>query len=216
MPREDSWTAEWCCEKLISHSNITEASPTGPNKIRINVEEILRPISVATISLHHVDMSKVPDSFFEEQTEFLLNVSKDAYVHGDVLQYASNIPVGIGGLGDLYTAANEKEFRRYISQEARFILRGLTQHSSVESVQRFNNRIYSITRYRGSPVTVLALNDYDLTADAIRAGIEKYGRPTFVLASNPNCSLTSAASAAAKSADTSVLKWRQLLGALNN
>lgn len=216
MSRADAWTAQWACEKLISHSEILGVMPSGANQIRLEVKDFPVPVFVSTMSDPHVDLSRVPPSFLDPQTQFLLNIPKEAYFDGDLLAAAANIPVGVGGLGDLYVAAGEKDFRRYIPKEPRFILRGLGQHTAVSGVRRMNDRTYLISKHRGDPVQVLALNEYDVSADVIRGGIAKYGLPRFVLASNPNCRISPEATAAVRFAGTGVLVWRQLLGALNN
>lgn len=209
-------TAEWACEKLIAHGDIVEASPTGADFIQMVLRDVQAPVFVSVMSAPRVELASVPNSFRDPRTEFLLNIPKNAFFSGEVVETAGTIPVGIGGLGDLYTAANEKDFRHYISKEARFILRGLHQHTAVQRIVRINNRTYRVFKHQGEPVTVLALNEYDLTADVIRSGIEKFGCPNFILTSNPNSRVTPEAVSAARSAGTGILAWRQLLGALNN
>jgi len=216
MSRSDTWTAEWCCDKLISHENILDAIPTSGNTVRLAVKDISNPVLIVTMSEHRVELNAVPDLLHDSEIEFLLNIPKDAYFSGELLSIASGIPIGIGGIRDLYTAAAEKQFRTYIPKETRFILRGLVQHSAVREVVRINSRSYQILKHSGETLCVLALNEYDLTADAVRSGLEKYGKPDFVLASNPNCRLTVDTIEAARFAGTGVLIWRQLLGVLNN
>lgn len=163
-----------------------------------------------------VGLNSVPIEFHDEATEFLLNIPKDAYYEEGLLAAAERIPLGVGGVADLYTAVAEREFRAYLPKGVRFILRGLSQHTAVRSVSRINDQTYRIVKHNEHTVIVLALNEYDLTVDALRSGIEKYGRPTFVLASNPNCRLSTAAKQAAIQLGTGLFVWRQLLGALNN
>jgi len=216
MTRSDAWTAAWSCEKLISNDKVLQAVPSSDNLIQLTIKEYKPTITVATMSEKRLIMSNRPSSCSESDVDFLLNIPKDAFIDGDVLEFAANAPFGVGGLGDLYTAINEKDFRGYIPKEVRFILRGLDQHSAVNHVIRANSRSYIISRHAAKPLRVLALNEYDLTADALRSGIETYGECNFVLASNPNCRLSSAATEAARHAGTGILMWRQLLGALNS
>lgn len=216
MSRSDAWSAEWCCEKLLSHSDILEAIPASGNGVRVVIKDLPQPVLVATMSHHRVELTTVPDEFHASDAEFLLNIKKDAYFDGELLSVAAGIPVGVGGLSDLYVATNEKEFRTYIPKETRFILRGLEQHTAVRAVNRINDRTYMVVNHNGSIVRVLALNEYDLTSDALRTGIDKYGRPDIILASNPNCRISSAANNTGRSTGTTVLAWGELLGALNN
>ncbi len=216
MPRPDSWSADWCCEKLLSHDKILEATTRTGNSVRLVVKDMALPVIVATMSEPRVELTSVPDEFHQPETEFLLNIPKDAYFSGPLLEFASTVPIGVGGLGDLYTAANEQEFRHYIPKETRFILRVLAQHTAVRTVSRINNRTYLILKHSGKEVRVLALNEYDLTGDAVRSGIDKYGLPNFILASNPNCRFSAATKDVARAAGTDVLVLSHLLGALND
>ena len=216
MTRSDNWSADWCCNKLISHDKILYANTITDNSVQLVMTYMPKPVIIATMSEQRVELASVPDEFNEQETEFLLNIPKDAYFSGELLDAASAVPVGIGGLGDLYTAANEQEFRHYIPQEVQFLIRALKQHTAVRSVTRINNRTYQIFKHSGDKVRVLALNEYDLTGDAVRTGIEKYGLPKFILASNPNCRLSSTAKDVARVAGTGVLILRHLMGALNN
>ncbi|MFT7404681.1 hypothetical protein [Zhongshania sp.] len=216
MTNSDSWTAAWICEKLISNDKVLEAVPSGDNLIQLTVKEYVPDITVATMSNRRLIMSNMPSSCSKFNIDFLLNIPKDAFIDGDVLDFAASSRFGVGGLGDLYIAINENIFREYIPKEVRFIMRGLQQHSAVNNVIRANSRSYIISRHVAKPLRVLALNEYDLTADTLRSGIEKYGECDFFLASNPNCRLSEAASEAACHAGAGVLMWRQLLGALNS
>lgn len=216
MTHSDSWTAAWSCEKLISNDNVLEAVPCGDNLIQVSIKEHGAAITVATMSEQRLLISNIPDTCGQSDIDFLLNIPKDAFIDGEVLEFSTSKGFGVGGLGDLYTAINEKSFREYVPKEVRFILRGLRQHTAVNHVIRANSRSYIISRNMANPLRVLALNEYDLTADAVRSGIDIYGECDFVLASNPNCRLSEAASEAARHAGTGILKWRQLLGALNS
>ena len=110
----------------------------------------------------------------------------------------------------------EGVFRTYLPKETRFILRGLRQHTAVTQVDRINNRMYRIRRLENDDMLVLALNDYDLTADAVREGIDRFGKCDVVLMSNPNCRASGESFSAAKHCGVRILKWKQLLGAINN
>lgn len=216
MTSSEAWVGSWACDKLISHDEIIEATPVDDQLIKLQVKDLEPDVFVAAMSQKQVFLDNIPAVCQNSRIDFLLNIPKNAYFDGKILSYAETKPFGLGGLGDLYTAANEKEFHDYLPKETRFILRGLRQHTAVSSVFRANNRTYVISRFTGKPIRVLALNYYDLTADAIRAGIDVFGECDFILASNPNCRLSGGATDAARSAGTGVLMWRQLLGAINN
>ncbi|HKI55422.1 MAG TPA: hypothetical protein VJ987_14955 [Anaerolineales bacterium] len=216
MAREDVWSAKWCSERLLKHSDIQEATPESSNSILLSIRGMPSPVLVATMSQDRVELDSVPSEFQNPDTQFLLNIPKDAFYGGEFLMAAADVPLGVGSVGDLYTAVNERELRNYIPKEVRFIQRGLNQHTAVEMVMRLNDRTYQVQKLNGDVVKVLALNEYDLSCEALRSGIEKYGLPDFVLASNPNCRLTTDLNSLARHAGTRVLAWGQLLGALND
>lgn len=216
MASNGSGIANWCRDKVLDHDDIDDVGVRTQNSLVLTVKNMPAPVTVAVMSSERVDLESVPDEFHEPETEFLLNIPKDPFVSGELLTVASEIPLGVGGLADLYRATNAKDFRNYIPPEPGFLLRCLEQHTAVRAISRTNNRTYQIVKVSGDVVRVLALNDYDLTAEAVRSGIEKFGLPDFILASNPNCRLSSATKQVARSAGTGALKLNQLMGALNN
>jgi len=216
MSRDDAWSAKWSCEKLISHDEVISAEPVGGNLIQLSVKELEEPVLVFAMSKPKVAASDVQDARDAGDIEFAMNIPKNAVLQRGAIEAAESIPIGLGGLGDLYIAVNEREFRHYLPKETRFILRGLEQHSAVSKVVRENNRTYLVERHGMSEVRVLALNDYDLTAEAVRDGIEKFGKCDIVLMSNPNCRPSVESFEVAKHSSTRILKWGQLLGALNH
>ena len=149
------------------------------------------------MSLDPVTEQDLSELCEQPEIQFAMNIKRDALYDCSAIQFSESACVGIGSLGDLYVAANEKEFRRYVPKETRFILRGLRQHTAVSAVLRFNNRLYRVKRASRPSITVLALNEYDLTADAVRDGIERFGDCDIVLASNPNSRLSAESRAAA-------------------
>ncbi|WP_292295052.1 hypothetical protein [Marivita sp.] len=216
MASNRSGIADWCRDVVLDHDDIYEVGVRTQNSIVLIVKDLPAPIVVAVMSSDRVDLESVPDEFHEPVTEFLINIPKDPFVSGELLATASKIPLAVGGLADLYRAVNARNFRNYIPPEPRFLLRCLEQHTAVRAVIRANNRTYQVVKVSGDVVRVLALNDYDLTAEAVRSGIDKFGLPDFILASNPNCRLSSATKQVARSSGTGVLKLNQLMGALNN
>ena len=65
------------------------------------------------------------------------------------------------------------------------------------------------------PVVVLVLNDYELTADHVRSGIERYGEFQAIVCSNPNSRVTTAASLAADESHIRIFNWKEFFQQLN-
>lgn len=213
--REDAWSSKWISEKAITHEKVASAIPTAPNQVTITLTTG-KNVIIATMSSSSVNTQDLQSLLSSAAIEFVVNVQKESYIGKDALDYSERCHVGLGGLGDLFTAINDDDFRNYVSKEARFILRGLRQHTEVSNVVRLDNRRYQVMRYTYPTITILALNEYDLTADAVRSGVDKYGECDIILTSNPNCRPSSESLAAAKSMGIIVLKWGYLMGALNS
>lgn len=213
--RDDAWTAKWIAEKLIDHDEITDASVIDSNHLVLSVNQMPGRIKIATMSTDVVRAADLHELCDSPTVEFALNIKKNAFLKQDAITFAEAFPLGLGSLSDLYTAANEKEFRAYLPKETRFILRGLRQHTAVQSVSQKNNRLYHVKLWKNKEKQVLSLNNYDLTADAVRDGIDRFGHPDLILASNPNCRISEEAAMAAQYSGVTILKWGELLGELN-
>lgn len=216
MNSDDGWTGSWAAKKVGDHSDVIAVQTITDNLIQIETKHGCEPVQIATQSVPIVTSSELSRVHANEKVAFVMNIPKSAVYAQSALDFAEKHCFGIGNLGDLYTAINEKSYRDYLSKEARFILRGLIQHTKVQSVRRITDRMYEIDRYGMPTIRVLALNEYDLTADALRNGIDNHGSCELVLTSNPNCRPSGESIMAGKSMGIKVLKWAHLLGALNN
>jgi hypothetical protein len=213
--REDNWSAEWIAEKVRSHDNVATATVVSENVVQIKRKK-WSDVNVATMSVRPVDRTVLATLLKEKKAiDFVVNIPKDAHVLGDALQFINQNNFGFGGLGDLFRALSTESVRDYVDPEFGFVLRSLRQHSRVKSVERLEDRRVKIERKNLEPVVVLVLNDYELTAEHIRAGIERYGDFQAVVCSNPNSRVTTAAEAAASEAHLRIFDWSEFFSALN-
>ncbi|MFT6908641.1 MAG: hypothetical protein ACJAS1_005344 [Oleiphilaceae bacterium] len=203
----------WCIEKLNNHDKVEVIEEVEDNLLKITNDKG-DEFFVYTKSEDRSTIESVAD-LDVEQLDFLLNIKKDAYVDGQLLDLASSAQFAVGGLGDIFSALNDRNISGYVSAEVSFIIRGLQQHTRVTGLERLDNRRFRIQRAGLDSVVVLALNDYDFTAESVRSGIEKYGKFDAILTSNPNCRRTGNCEMAAASAGVRILSWGELLGQLN-
>ncbi|MBE7446092.1 MAG: hypothetical protein HS132_12900 [Planctomycetia bacterium] len=215
MARNDEWTAGWTAEKLHGHSEVLSTEPITGNALKIKTKKSKGLILIATLSVDTVRKDDFAEVYLSKDVVFAMNVPKNAVYYKSAIRFAENKSFGIGGLSDLFAALNGNSYRQYLSKETRFVLRGLEQHTKVSSVNRITNRLYEVSRHGLEPIRILALNEYDLTADAVRSGIENHGKCSIILTSNPNCRPSDESIRAADSAGAKVLKWGEMLGALN-
>ena len=211
---EDCWSGEWCKSKLADHNNIGSIELLSSNLLLVTHKNG-NIFKIATMSLVKIDSVDIEGLIQDSVVDFVLNVSKEPYITQKALQRAENNNFSIGGLGDAMRALGDGTFKKYINPEISFILRGLEQHSKVTNITRLDNRRFEIERNELSSVIVLALNEYDLTADSIRVAIDKFPKFDMILKSNPNGGISKNAVSVAQSANITIYRWGELLGALN-
>ena len=167
------------------------------------------------MSLESIDSEDLKQLLGDEKVDFVLNVSREPYISAKALRFSNDNNFGIGGLGDLMRALRDHNLCNYVNPEVAFILRGLRQHTRVQNVTRMDNRRYNIERYDLPSVIIVALNDYDLTAESVRGAIDYFPKFKAILTSNPNCRRSKSSIIAASSAGIKILSWGEVLGYLN-
>lgn len=212
--REDSWSGAWCKEKLKSHDKIKSIEVLASNLISVTHIEF-GSVIIATMSLAKISKTKLQEVIGEQKIDFVLNVSKEPYITAKALKYAHDSGFSIGGLGDAMRALRDGNLHNYISPEIKFILRGLRQHSKVNNIARLDNRRFQIERHGLPTVTILTLNEYELTADAVRNAIDQFPQFTAILKSNPNGRILDSSISVADHAEIKIYTWGELLRALN-
>jgi hypothetical protein len=150
-----------------------------------------------------------------DDIDFVVNIPKAAYIVGNTYELAAERNFGFGGFGDLLSALNSQSPRTYVNSEFSFVLRSLRQHTKVCSVTRLDDRRLLVDRNGLDSVVVLVLNDYELTADHVRNGIERYGDFQAIVCSNPNSRVTTGASQAADESGVRIFNWKEFFQQLN-
>jgi len=213
--REDSWSGKWVAEKIRAHDNVAAVSLVSDNVVHVKRKR-WNELNIATMSVKRVDTEEFSTLLKDKQgIDFVVNIPKDAYALGDALNFAAQKKFGFGGLGDLFRALSSESVRSYLDSEFGLVLRSLRQHSSVTNVTRLEDRRLRVERKRLRPVVVLILNDYEITAEHIRNGIERYGEFQAIVCSNPNSRVTAAASTAAAKSRVAIFNWSEFFKELN-
>lgn len=202
----------WCEERFLEHDKV-ESVDIINGLLRITHENGT-VFHVACISEERTSLESL-SAIDVDSIDFLLNIKKDVYISGDVYALAKSASFGIGGLGDAFRALALGGMAGYLDAEMEFVIPGLRQHSRVVNIQRLDNRRFYIEREGLPPVTILVLNDYDLTAASVRNGITTFGDFQAILTSNPNCRRSTSSQTAADSAGKRLLSWGELMGDLN-
>lgn len=212
--RDDSWSASWCKGKLKDIEEVISIEVVGSNFLSVMHSETGK-LHIATMSKTRIDADELDSLINGAPVDFVLNVSKEPYMTRDALQKSDDEGFSIGGLGDAMRALRDGNMAFYVNPEIGFILQGLKQHTRVSSVTRLDNRRFSINRHGLPTVCVLALNEYELTAESVRNAIDAFPKFDAILKSNPNGVISPKSISAALSGGIKIYKWGELLGALN-
>jgi hypothetical protein len=212
--RDDSWSAKWVAERIAKHDNVKSVEVVSPNEIHVE-RKTGGSVNIATMSADRVDEEAVTALLMDkENIDFVVNIPKASYIVGNTFALAEERNFAFGGLGDLFGALGSESLRTYVNKEFEFVLRSLRQHTVVSEVTRLDDRRLLVQRKGLEPVTVLVLNDYELTADHVRNGIERYGQFQAIVRSNPNGRVTSAATMAADESGIRIFSWSEFFGQL--
>jgi hypothetical protein len=147
--------------------------------------------------------------------EFIANIPKESFWTGKAIAFASSHSVAFGGMGDLVLAIALPDVSVYVKKEFDFVERVLRQHTKVHGLKRVHDRKYVVERHKLSDVSVVLLNEYELTADQVRTARDRYGIFTTILVTNPNARVTSLARQAAESIGANIYNMSEFLGRLN-
>lgn len=213
MSREDGWTAAWLASN-IRHDEITDVQVRSGNSVLVKLKKRPLPTLVTTTSRECLSAADLPPEVHQADNEFLVNIKAKPAFLADVVALSSQRNFGFGGVGNFYSACGSDNLRNFLDSETRFILQGLRQHSAIRSVDRLTDRSYLVQRHTLPSVTVLAINDYDVTTESLRTAIALHGKADFVLASNPNSRFTQDSITATRHSGVKLMKWGNLLGAL--
>jgi hypothetical protein len=202
---------KWIIDKIKDHDNVDSLSfDNGAILIQREEDEEIQVAALAEEKLLVAGIQNIPPD-----TDFVLNVPSEAYASGAVLNSLKARKIVYGGMGDLNRVLSQKRNWPYTNPEVKFILRGIGQHSKVKNIERIDTRRYKIERKNMSTVTILALNDYDMSVESVRNGKDVYKSFDIILTSNPNARVSSSASTLAKSLGIKILSFGDLLRELN-
>ncbi|MDK2843057.1 MAG: hypothetical protein PWQ17_2564 [Anaerophaga sp.] len=209
-------STQWINSRLNEHDEVIKTEHDQTNNWLIVSRKKGSSFTLAVMSEKIISVSDIPKNFQKEGLNFLVNIPKEPYVHGNVFESLQYKKICFGGVGDLFRFINQEYNWPYENPEVRFILRGVSQHNKVSSIKRIDSRRYEIERYSEKKDIVLALNDYDLSAESVRNGKELYKDFNIILTSNPNARVTSDAYTVAKDINVRIMSFGQLLGYLKN
>ena len=214
--RDDSWIGPWVIEKLLEAKEVVKA--TELDSSLIDVERRQNPsFVVAAISVPCVDVMTVTDLIAKQpRPSFVLNLARESSVSPEALALSREAALPIGRMGDLKRALRLADVTTYREPEIEFAERGFEQHSNVQSFERLDERRYRVDRRSRPPITLVLLNEYEVTADSIRLARRRHGEFRWVVLTNPNARITGNAEEVAANLGCRLLTWRDFFKAASN
>lgn len=216
MSEDDEWTGGWVAEKIKTHNAVQSVEVISHHAIRV-VRKNGTTVVVGTIARERVTKDTIqPLLDAHPGMCFIVNVPKTGVFDGSSLRYAKGRNAGLGALGDLLRALGMTNVAAHVNPKTQWVEQGLTQHSRVTSFERLDDNRYLIRRRDRADVTVVFLNEYEMSAAAVRSAIANYSLFNAIVKTNPNGSVSDQAHDAAKAAGRRIIsKWGEFLGELN-
>ena len=208
-------TREWIVSKLEGHNQVSGIEVIGDRAIRI-VRRKYAPFSSILLDQEVVHPSTVIGEIDDDVCfELVMSLRTDTVWTGKAISAARQLRLGWGGLGDLMSAINDENVAVFQRSEFSFVERVLCQHTTVLGVERVNNRVLLVYRDCLPCIRVILINEYDLTTDHLRHHRAVFGAFDEVLATNPNCRLTSTAGKTAELMGVEVFSCGQFMSRLH-
>lgn len=215
MARHPAGTTEWVANNLRQAKDVSEVEVLSDQVIQVSRSKFA-PFIAGIVCTPRVEAGEIrPIVELDFGVEIIANVPKEAFWTGGALRLAQDNDIATGALGDLYRAMDMENVRFFQPKETIFVERGLRQHSRVTGFDRVHDRLYRISRKDLPTLTVVILNEYELTADHLRTARDRYGDFSVAAITDPNGRATSAAWQAAETMGVEIFAWGPFFGRLN-
>lgn len=215
MVRPIEQTTAWVTTVMAAKHGVVIVEQLSPRSIRVSREQYV-PYVAGIISKHDVSPEDVGEVLAADPTiDIIVNVPAQGIWRGPAIMAAQAAGIAFGGMADLQSCIGWEDPRTYVKSEFLVIERGLRQHRRVVNIVREADRLFLIHRRGLIDVRVVALYEYELTAEHLRGARERYGHFDLVLISNPNGKPTQAAFDVAKTLGVEIHMFGKLLGRLN-
>lgn len=200
---------------LQTHNEVSDVQVIAADLIQVRRKKYDSFI-VGVVSTSLVTPETIGTLVSDSRVDFIANIPKEAIWTGEAIDIAQTEGLGWGGIKDLFSAAASPSARGFVRKEYGFAERIFSQHTAVKSYERVMDRVYKLNRGGRPPVTVVLVNEYDMTADHVRTAWERYGPFTDILANDPNCRFSPESEQAAKDLNVIMLPLREFMGRLNS
>lgn len=168
--------------------------------------------AVAIISAAYTINAELAMAYHEEfpEMEFLCGYRKECVWSGGAISYVESNSIGWGSAGTLNSAIGRQPLKTASHKDYFFSYRLIRQMTSIKSLERQFDRVFTMTLASGKSYRVGMIMEYEPTADAIRTFWDKFGPVDIAWNINPNGNPTSNAVEAGRNLGCKVIKWEDL------
>ncbi|EES0499042.1 hypothetical protein ACR579_001314 [Escherichia coli] len=205
-----NWMNKKLCTKhsvdnVIEHDNQTLTVTTRNGEIYL----------VGAVNAGRIELSDLNEYLNDKELNILIIQGDLLFMSGDAIELLRSKGIAYDSFGRFSTGLDLENISEHLDKENKFIIRGLRQHSDVSSVERLTNKKYMVERCSGPSLIILSVNDYDLSAEAVRTACQIHGGCDIILSSNPYSRITHEATIAARSMNIEIFKWGDLLSRIS-
>lgn len=185
-------------------------------KDRVDSVEIITPYSFRVLTKSHLpcqvgvvsaaqvgadDVNRV--LMADPCVEFIANIPKASIWKGAAIQILEERDIAFGPMKGLMSGicslSDDWSINQYVHPETHYFQQILTQHQNFQRFVRVTDLVYEVHRKNGEPLLIAGMNEYELSAVAIRTAIASHGHVSIIFATNPNGKPTLEAHTAAES-----------------
>ena len=215
MARSISETTAWVAQIMREKRGVNDVDQVSNRSIRVSRDRYPPYVAgiISTWNVTDADVNAVLEE--DPNVDIIINVPSAGVWQGSGIVTTRRAGVAFGGMGDLQSCIERENPSDYVKSEYEFIERGLSQHNRIQTIIREADRLFLLHRNGLPNIRVLALYEYELTADHLRTARARYGNFDLVLISNPNGRPTEGASDVAQTLGIELLMFRELLSRLN-
>lgn len=200
----------------VGLDDIIDVSPLEEIFVDITTSKKRDKLTVAIVDDRIVRKKSVAAALSHKtRPEFILTIPRSVVWTGEAIEFVRSHQMGWGGIGELYRAIDADDVSTIQKKEYDFVERGLRQHDKVTDLVRVFDRVFEVHRPRFDPITVVLINEYELTAEHIRHAKVTYGHFNAILKTNPNGRTTGNAFETAEQMSVDIFSWGEFLGRLN-
>ena len=205
-----NWQVNYALQNICKSHGSEAAQHLRDDAIRIAMPE--RPVVVAVISDAHAIDSALATQYRMDYPEmdFLCGYRKECAWEGGAINYLESNGVGWGSAGTLSSAALNGNANTASHKDYFFSYRLIRQISSVTSLNREFDRVFTMTLAGGRTCRVGMIMEYEPTADVIRTFWDRFGPIDIAWNINPNGTPTQNAIEAGCDLGCQVMKWDEL------